>query len=187
MYEKYTAEQLAAKYAEVTVDLHATLTLLVDDGHITRREAQRVRARQWTTPAIYFLPKIHKDKREYTGGFAARSIIGAFSNLLKPLDDYITNLSSPILQLIPGSLRDTTQLLTELDNLPTLPGGASLFSADLEALYPSIPWDEGIEAATALYYQHWPDLEKLHPELLPPPSPAVFNTLLKLILTNKSK
>ena len=66
---------------------------------------------------------------------------------MRQLDKYLEELTRPILKRIPGSLRDTRDLLSELARLNDLPEEAIMFSADVETLYPSIPWKEGIDAA----------------------------------------
>ena len=149
-------------------------------------EHTRATKQQWKIPPIYFLPKIHKRKHPDTNTFPGRPIIGASGNILQPLDLYLANLTSPILHLIPNSLRDTTHLLQDLSRLRKLPSDCLLFSADVVALYPSIPWDEGLDAAADFYAAHFNKVEnhcKSH-SLLPPPPPTIFRTILATILAN---
>ena len=108
--------------------------------HISFAERNRITTEEWNIPTIYFLSKIHKSRDPTTNTYPDRPIIGTSGNILKFLDTFFTKLTVPLLPLIPGSLRDTTQLLTELRDLATpLPNDATLFSADVLALYPSIP------------------------------------------------
>lgn len=153
--------------------------------NISEPEAKRLKESEWEIPCIYFLPKIHKDKRKDTNTFVGRPIIGAFKGCLKALDDLLAKLTSPILNEIPGSLIDTRSLIIALDKLKDIPAGAILFSADVEALYPSIPWEEGIKASTWLYSTKFHMLRAIaiKENHLPPPSPRLFKKILELILT----
>ena len=157
---------------------------LARGGYITRAELERVTTSSCTFPAIYFLPKIHKEKRPDTGTFSARPIISSVTGPLKPLDRYLAHLTAPLLPTIPGSLQDSTRLINDLEALNSLPPDTVLFSADVESLYPSIPWIEGIKAATRYY------ASRLHILLqhsktnghLPPPNPRLFKRILSAII-----
>ena len=152
---------------------------------ITPNEIRLARKLKPKFPPIYFLPKIHKEKRADTNTFAGRPIIASTAGPLKILDNYLAELTAPLLELIPGSIKDTTSLINALENLPPLPN-TTLFSADVESLYPSIPWEEGFEAATTFYAQHLGRLEWLAEEngTLPPPEPSLFKDILRLVLSN---
>jgi hypothetical protein len=73
-----------------------------------------------------------------------------------------------------------------MESLQDLPTGAILFSADVVALYPSIPIEEGIEAAVDFYTVHFDHLAIfcLNNDLCPPPSSALFRLILETILHN---
>ena len=83
-------------------------------------------------PGIYFLPKIHKEKRADTGTFAGRPITVALGGLLKSIDAFPAHLTAPLLPRIPGSLTDTRGLIVDLEKMPLLPENAVLFSTDVE-------------------------------------------------------
>lgn len=156
------------------------------DGCITPAEVKRLINEEWRVPPIYFLPKIHKEKRPDTGTFAGRPIIGASGNVIKSLDLYITKLTATLLRLIPGSLSDTTDMLNGLSRLPPLPLNTTLFSADVDALYPSIPWEEGFASATWFYATHHHVVSAWCKEngFLPPPGPRMFRTILQLVISS---
>lgn len=198
-YEREAFRQLedATTYKEITLNeatkemanLHWTrLNLsrtLVMEKCITKTEAKRLTEREWEIPGIYFLPKVHKKKLAETGSYAGRPILAAVKGPLKALDEYLANLTRPLLKMIPGSLQDTRDLLNALENLGTIPKEAILFSADVEALYPSIPWEEGLKAATDFYAEHFERLKEVltQENRLPPPSPSTFHRILYLIIT----
>ena len=132
------------------------------------------------------LPKIHKHIHPESRTYPGRPVVGASGNLLYSIDKYITELTAPILPRIPASLKDTGDLLRDLNALPPDLHNCMLFSADVVGLYPNIPWNEGIEAATWFYNTNYGFLKLLHVRkgLLPPPDPDTFRRLLELVLTN---
>ena len=79
---------------------------------------------------------------------------------------------------------DTGALIRDLARVKNLSPTATLFSADVESLYPSIPWDEGIAAATWFYASRFHVLLGAAKEkgLLAPPNPRVFKQILSVIL-----
>lgn len=198
-YEKEAYRQLEDKntYSEMTAEkarlemakLHFTRTNVAETlrikGNISQSEFKRLTSKDWEMPSIYFLPKIHKKKVEITGTFAGRPIMAAIKGPLKVLDEYLAALTRPLLKRIPGSLQDTRDLLKAMEEIKNLPTNAVLFSADVEALYPSIPWEEGIKAATDFYDENLAFLkeEARKTNLLPPPDSDVFKRILSLILS----
>lgn len=101
------------------------------------------------------------------------------------IDKYITELTRPLLSRIPGSLLDTLDLL---GRLPTeqLTAGTRVVTADVNSLYPSIPWDTGMDAAVDFYRDNLAWLGDLHRERgwLEPPTAGIFRELLGLVLQN---
>jgi len=188
VYERLTKEQADVRHATLHQEKIRLIGRLTATGNITKSEATRLRRAECHFPAIYFLPKIHKEKRPDTGTFPGRPIIAATRNCLRSLDAWLAKVTSPLLKLIPGSLQDTPDLIRNLEGIAphSLPLFATLFSADVEALYPSIPWDEGISAATRFYASRYHTLlrDAKDKELLPPPKPRLFRELLSLILKN---
>lgn len=152
-------------------------------GNISFNEQTRLLNEKASLPSIYFLPKIHKPKRPDTATFAGRPIIAAFTGRMKSLDAFLAALTAPLLNIMPGSLRDTKDLLIALSRLPPIPN-AVLFSADVDSLYPSIPWDEGIRAAVSYYTSNYDILKRKAVEnsVLPPPSPSLFRRTLELVI-----
>lgn len=183
-YQELSQEEATARLAALLDDRNQLLHELARGGFITTTERDRAIALTGGTPAIYFLPKVHKPKREDTGTFPGRPIIAAINGPLKPLDVYLAKLTAPLLPTIPGSLVDTKQLINQLETLATLPGDACLFSADVESLYPSIPWVEGIAAATRYYASHFhlTSQRATTDGTLPPPNPKLFRKLISLII-----
>lgn len=163
----------------------ALANLLLLGKHITPADHKNFQARPAKASAIYFLPKIHKEKRQDTGTFPGRPILAAMASTTKDIDLFLSFLTAPLLQRIPGSLQDTTALINDLEALDNLPPGSQLFSADVVNLYPSIPWTEGIASATKFYAKNHHTLSQraMETNTLMPPSPRLFKQLLTLIIT----
>ena len=186
-YEELSQEKAEELLLELEKKKTTLICKLFKGNLITRTEQRRLVEETWEIPPIYFLPKIHKPINPTSNTYPGRPIIGATSNMLKTLDVYISKLTSTLLRRIPNSLSDTTELLMGLESTPQpLPNSTTLFSADVESLYPSIPWTEGTEAARNFYndnlhaVREWCDSHSL----LPPPPANLFGEILSLILEN---
>ena len=108
-------------------------------------------------PAFYLLPKFHKALHPVSHTFPGRQITDTTRNSLKKLDLYLEKLTNPILNEIPGSLKNTGALLRQLE-----------------------AWIEGIDAATDFYCTKFQLLAELQARngCLSPPPPMLFRQLL---------
>ena len=187
-YLKLDEGEMNRRIKGILLERNAILDHLVKKGNIFTYEREWSRDKEWKLPAIYFLLKIHKEKRPDTGTYLGRPIIGATRNPFKDLDLYISELTSPLATLLPHSLKDTTDLLTKLSAVWGITQDSSLFSADIVSLYPSIPWNEGIAAATTTYREFLYIVERHNEEngLLGPPDWNTFRRILTLILPNNA-
>ena len=199
-YDREAQRQLEDKntYTELTEEefkngLQQTAQIVQDiadqlyyEGNISRIEYDVFLAKL-TSPDgsyIYFLPKIHKEWNASTNAFPGRPIAATFACVVNTLDKYITELTTPLLSIIPGSLRDTSDLLNKLPKGP-LPKLAKWVTSDVNSLYPSIPWGTGIEAATAFYADNITFLRKYNQQhgLLQPPSVQNFCDAITTVIT----
>lgn len=185
-----TYRELSAKHFDSLLNTTTTVkdticSALLEEGCITTAEAERLRAWTGKPSRFYLLPKVHKEKRPDTNTFAGRPVVASCGSCLRPLDEYAASLVSTLGKNIPGTLQDTTALLLDLEKTGALPAGAILFSADVENLYPSIPWKEGIEAATEYYRTGRSALvtEARRAGRLPPPSAELFGQIVSSIIT----
>lgn len=185
-YRELTREEAEQGIASTNQQKRALIKRLRLEGSISKTEAERLENAVGEICPIYFLPKIHQPKREDTGTFKGRPIAGNTKGHLKPLDLYIAKLTSPLLPLIPGTCQDTRALLRGLGDFQNIPDDATLFSADVESLYPNMDLDESIEAATQFYHLNKDYLVALarRDEKLPPPSTTTFREILSLVLRN---
>lgn len=97
-----------------------------------------------------FTPETHKGLNPRTGTFYGRPVVATYAVKLELLDKYITALTTPLLDRIPGSLRDTEELLERLTKRAKNKN-TKIATTDVIGLYPNIPWEEGSEAATGFY------------------------------------
>lgn len=99
------------------------------------------------TPSFYVIPKVHKPK------LAGRPITPAQHYMLGPACDFITKILHPLVTLVPEILRDSTQLVLELDEIGEGRALQALYpyeeiylvTGDVESLYPNIPRDLCLE------------------------------------------
>ena len=186
VYKEMTHQEALEGVRQVNQQKAALIGRLVSEGSISSTEASRLRNAEGTICPIYFLPKIHQPKRTDTGTFKGRPIAGNTKGHMKPLDAFIATLTAPLLPLIPGTIQDTRGLLRGLGELQDLPDHATLFSADVESLYPSMDLDESIDATTHQYHINRGHLVALakRDEKLPPPSTLLFRDILRTVLKN---
>jgi len=184
-YHELSKLEFDTKLLSIQKQCHELSENLLSLKLISSTEDNCIRQRPPTGSAIYFLPKIHKDEQKSSKTFPGRPIVATYSSVTYLLDKYITEITSHLLPLIPGSLIDTQDFLKKLPKGP-LPPTSTLLTADVTSLYPNIPWEEGIHASTEFYHNNLDFLKQtaaLH-HLRPPPHASLFKQILTLILTN---
>ncbi|XP_073508111.1 uncharacterized protein [Phyllobates terribilis] len=92
-------------------------------------------------PTIYFIPKVHKNPLEPPG----RPIVSGLEGLCQPICIFIDYYLKPLAQTLPSYVRDSTEVLTRINNI-TLETDMILVTSDVEALYTCIDHGQGIEA-----------------------------------------
>lgn len=183
-YEELNEDSLKNNLKSLARDIYGYAENLYYFKRITDMEKAAIRSSTKENPSpIYFLPKIHKGIQKESLTFAGRPIVATYASPTHLIDKYLTELTRPLLPRIEGSLRDTTHLLTSLPNEP-VPASARIVTADVNSLYPSIPWEEGIEASVAHYESNYEWLKKHFKDknLLEPPPASRFRDLLKIVL-----
>lgn len=149
---------------------------LLKTKSITKEDLENLLAVEHKIPPIYFLPKIHKSHNSESGSFVGRPIISACSSVWKPADLLITQITRFLLHDVPGSLINTTALLNRIEELDDPTENTILFSADVVALNPSIPTNEGIIACWSYYINNFTKISDYceRNNWLPPPNPETF-------------
>ena len=178
--ESYESE-LRLLSQRITTQAHR----LYDLGFITKRERDLIAKAPPFGSYIYFLPKIHKKLQPDSQTFAGRPIVATHSAVIHLLDKFITRVTSPLLARIPGSLKDTYDFLNKLPKEAPFKNTA-LITADVDALYPNIPWKEGIDASIIFYKDNLTWLREYASKngLLPPPNVSSFAYAIELVLTS---
>ena len=110
---------------EISKDLHAYL--LVNNPRLGR---------------FYLLPKIHKRLFSVPGRPVISNCGYSTENLSSFLDFHLQPLSTKVKSYI----KDSSDFLCKLRDLPPLPDNAILCAIDVVGLYPNIPHEEGLEA-----------------------------------------
>ena len=184
-YRELTINEKNLKIETLTKVIQQTSKTLLKGRYITPAEHSNIQSNIKGPSAFYLLPKIHKPINTESQTFSGRPIVATHSNPTKPIDLYITELTKPLLPRIPGSLLDSCHLLNLLPKECTAKD-VRLLTADVNSLYPSIPWKEGNDAAVELYVDNYNFLENyaITNNLPPPPPPNLFRKLIKLVLEN---
>jgi len=185
-YTELTEQQFKDGLKATACVVREITTELFRSGNLSQNEYDvcRGKLKKLDGSYIYFLPKIHKEWNEQINAFPGRPIAATFACVVNTLDKYITELTKPLLPIIPGSLRDTPDLLVKLPK-DSLPKNAKFVMSDVNSLYPSIPWEGGIEAATAFYADNIKFLRNYNRRngLLPPPPIQTFCDAITAVIT----
>ena len=185
-YTELTEDEFAKGLQLTAKTVREIACRLLHEGNISHKEYETFISKLATLNGsyIYFLPKIHKEWNERMNAFPGRPIAATFACVVNTLDKYITELTKPLLAIIPGSLRDTPDLLNKLPK-GALTKRAKWVTSDVNSLYPCIPWGGGIEAATAFYADNIKFLREHNRRngLVPPPSVPTFCDAITTVLT----
>ena len=121
------------------------------------------------TPAFYGLPKIHSVKS--SDSFPPlRPICSGSGSCTKRLSEFLDTFLKPLAQKLPSYIQDTTDFLIKIRNYKSKDvNNTILATMDVNALYPNIHQEEGVEACREF-------LEKR------PTKSLASNTICKLIL-----
>jgi len=126
------------------------LIRLSETGKISGFECKRLISNGAKMPDARFLPKIHKDKAFYN--LKVRPIVNCFGAYHYNLSKFIADRLVSIFQNSEFRIKDSFSLSTELRKVSSL--GKTLFSLDIENLYPSVPLNESIDMAMELMERH---------------------------------
>jgi hypothetical protein len=127
----------------------STLTIHMDKKTISYLQNNDPR-----TPQFYMLPKIHKVDNP------GRPIISANDSPTEHISGYVDHHLRPLVYLYPSHLKDTTDFLLNIEQFHSIiRPGVYLVTADVSALYTSIPHQDGIMACNAaLNRRHAPTI-----------------------------
>ncbi|XP_063616051.1 uncharacterized protein LOC134789349 [Penaeus indicus] len=124
-------------------------------------------------PHWYILPKTHKKKDPETGLWPGRPVLSGCNAPTRPVDRLLTTYLTPLLDLLPERLQDTTAFLKKITTLPRFPTDSIIFSFDIVSLYPSIPQEEASWIVANFYEKNFAyvkeRLKAEHNMIAPPP------------------
>jgi hypothetical protein len=99
------------------------------------------------TPIFYRMPKVHKTP------LAFRPVISCINSFNSIFSTWLDFKMKQLLYLIPSYIKNSTELLQQLDNLE-IPPGAKLFTADASSMYTNKDTTTGIDAISRLLQKH---------------------------------
>lgn len=111
-----------------------------DKGILSKKEADYLLSESTKTSVIYYVLKIHRRVDKPPG----RPIISGINSLFSWLGEYLDQFLKPLVLKWKSYLRDSTQLIMELQNIK----GAEnclLATTDVSSLYTSIVQKDGLE------------------------------------------
>lgn len=88
---------------------------------------------------FYALPKVHKSLKAPPG----RPIVSAIGSLTENASRFVDFFLTPHVRRLPSYVRDTLDLLKQIEGV-AVPPDALLVTLDVEALYSSIPHEQGV-------------------------------------------
>jgi hypothetical protein len=87
------------------------------------------------TSRMYFLPKIHKEKKTLSG----RPVVSGNGCQTEKISQFVDHFLNPTTKKIKSYVKDTTHFIPKFEGVGTLPEGALIVTLDIEGLYPNIP------------------------------------------------
>lgn len=98
-------------------------------------------------PQFYILPKTHKPHDPSLPlGYPGRPIVSACGCLTENVSAFIDSILKPHMESLPSYIRDTTDFINRIRQLPQLSKDSFLVTLDVSSLYSNIPHKDGIKA-----------------------------------------
>ncbi len=163
---------------EYRQDIEVILKRMLDNNEITQSTYDYLNREHVRSARFYALPKIHKGIVHWDSDSRppVRQIASANQSPTERPSQFCDHFLNPMMKLAKSFVKDTTDFLWKTFNLPPLPEGAFLVILDVEALFPSIPLQDGLDAVESQLNKH-----RTHPGAKP--SNQSILTLLEQVLT----
>ncbi|XP_078509911.1 uncharacterized protein LOC144769621 [Lissotriton helveticus] len=117
-----------------------------DDEVICDEEFSFLNNQNPTIPALYGLPKVHKDITNPP----MRPIVSSIGSLTEPLSKYADVFLQPLVTTQKAYIKDTTAIIQKLEGLEFNPENQILVTLEIEALYTNIPQNATIEMINSM-------------------------------------
>ena len=158
LYFKYSANEASPHNREIIImgaraklnQIHENvLTKINNSNALQKNKPREIKLAEWITydlgkkgfGSFYALPKIHKVK------LAPRPIVSSLNALCHGLSKWVDAQLRSLFVSVDSHVQDTAAILEDLRDFEFQPGD-KIASLDVEALYPSIPNEAGVEALT---------------------------------------
>ena len=145
-YKKLTSDKTESNNKHIEGFIQA----LHNKGEITKNLERKLRTTDPKTPELYLLPKIHKPQRPPPG----RPVVSANNCPTEKISALTDIFLKPHLPKIKSYIKDTTDFIQKLNDLPQLSDEAILCTLDVSSLYTNIPNTEGRAAVTKFLRKH---------------------------------
>jgi hypothetical protein len=122
--------------------INSLVDYLEENQEISKKCSQYLKIPNPRTSQLYLLPKIHKNKLPMPG----RPIVSANNSPTERISELADFFLKPLVQNTRSYVRDTTDFIRKLENVPNLTPENYLCTIDVTSLYTNIPNDEGISA-----------------------------------------
>lgn len=137
-YKRLKSDPTIALQKEIKVFLENA----TQNQWITKTEFDFLYCQHPIRPVFYTLPKVHKSLTDPPG----RPIVAQNDSLLSPLSEFVDFYIKEHVQKLPAFIRDTTDFINKIADLPNLADDVILVTFDIASLYTNIPHDGGLEA-----------------------------------------
>jgi hypothetical protein len=158
LYKQLSQEQLMEKLFHVNNSLQSIIENGFRNNVITQVEKKYLLSKmeQFKISTWYHIPKIHKQSegKPITG----RPITPSYAFITSPASRWISDQLKQVVNLHQHVLKDTTTFINFIDQ-KRINENAILFTADVESLYPNIPWDYGLSQIARYWLQAFPNLK----------------------------
>ena len=126
---------------ETHVEVNTLIDQMVENKEITSKVGGILRVKKVRTPHIYFLPKIHKEKRPPPG----RPIISANGCATEKISAFVDIFLRPLVKETKSHVTDTSDFIQKIRDTEKTLHGTIIGTMDVTSLYTNIPNDEGIQ------------------------------------------
>ena len=181
--------------------------------YISAKEADSMMKIEGRIPTVSFQPKAQSPPTKSEGKLRGRPIVNASMGPLFLLDKYMSQITSPLLSTIPGSISSSNHLLKIIESKEVYQNQhkqqnsskprfslnhycdyghewtsdyMGFATADVISMFPSIPIDDGIRAASDFYEERyaWMCAQSVHLGQRRPVDPPLFEEILRFLVTN---
>ena len=117
-----------------------TLDEFANNNKLSKDIVDHLKPVNATTPRFYLLPKIRKE------GNPGRPVVSSVNSHTSKISKFVDHHIQPLAKGLISYVKDTTDFITKIKDLGTLPPNSFPVSMGITSLYTNIPNDERLEA-----------------------------------------